>query len=118
MGLTRVSVKIANPSDLDTTETLELLVDSGASHSVIPRAILERLGIQPHSERPIRIADGSIIDRELGGASVKYGDRIGTMDVIFGNPEDSRLLGTLTLESLGLGLDPTREELMELPTLM
>jgi hypothetical protein len=37
--------------------------------------------------------------------------------VIFGEPEDSVLLGALTLESLGLALDPLRRELYPIPLL-
>ena len=36
MGLTHVHMEISNPSDMETTEPIELLVDSGAIYSVIP----------------------------------------------------------------------------------
>jgi hypothetical protein len=38
--------------------------------------------------------------------------------VIFGEPGDANLLGALTLESLGLSLDPLKRELRELPMLL
>ena len=116
MGLTSVDIQIANPSDLDRTETVELLADSGAYLSVVPREILEGLGIRPHSEWRLRLADGSVIVRERGTASIKYGERIGGADVIFGDPGDAHLLGVIALESLGLGLDPIRRELVDIPT--
>ena len=118
MGLASVNIEIANPSELSMTETVELLVDSGAYLSVVPREILEGLGIRPHSERRLRLADGSVIVRERGTASSKYGERIGGADVIFGNPGDAHLLGAIALESLGLGLDPIRRELVDIPTVL
>jgi len=38
--------------------------------------------------------------------------------VIFGQKGDSVLLGALTLEALGLSLDPLRRELKELPMIL
>ena len=76
MGLAHLTIEIANPSNLHVTEKVELLVDSGAVYSVVPRNILERLGIQPHAEQRFRLADGSRILRERGIAGFKYGERI------------------------------------------
>ena len=118
MGLTSVNIEIANPSELSMTETVELLVDSGAYLSVVSREILEGLGIRPHSERRLRLADRSVIVRERGTASFKYGERIGGADVIFGNPGDAHILGVIALESLGLGLDQMRRELVDIPTVL
>jgi predicted aspartyl protease len=118
MGLTHLDIGVGHPSDFDKMETVELLVDSGASYSVVPATILERLGIQPHTEQRFRLADGSRIVRKRGGALFKYGDKTGTADVIFGEPDDSLLLGSFTLEALGLGLDPIRRELVEIPMVL
>ena len=57
----------------------------------------------------------TLIVRKKGGALFKYGSRIGVADVIFGEEEDSLLLGAFSLEALGLALDPMRRELRELP---
>ena len=115
MGLTQVHMEISNPSDMETTEPIELLVDSGAIYSVIPGGLLGKLGIRPYAEQEFRLADGSRIVRKKGMAGFRYGDRTGGADVIFGEPGDSLLLGAFTLESLGLGLDPIRRELVEIP---
>jgi hypothetical protein len=48
----------------------------------------------------------------------RYGDRVGTAVVIFGEEGDHVLLGTFTLEALGLGLDPLRRELLPLPMIL
>ena len=115
MGLTHLEIEVGNPANPEVTEALEFLVDSGAIYSVVPAAVLDRLGIKPLTEQEFRLADGSKIVRKKGVAIFKYGTRIGGADVIFGEEEDSLLLGAFSLEALGLALDPLRRELRELP---
>jgi len=118
MGLTVLEIKIGNPALPDVMEKVEFLVDSGAIYSVVPKSILERLGIKPLAEETYRLTDGSKIVRKKGVALFKYGDRVGGADVIFGEEGDSILLGALTLESMGLTLDPLRRELKPMPMIL
>ena len=118
MGLTVLQIEVGNPAKPETTEEIEFLIDSGAIYSVVPTPILERLGIRPLVEQEFRLANGTKIVRKKGGALFKYQDRIGVADVIFGEEGDSVLLGALTLESLGLSLDPLRRELVPLPMIL
>lgn len=118
MGLTVLQIEVGNPANPEVTEKLEFLIDSGAVYSVVPASILKRLGIKPLNEQEFRLADGSKITRKKGIALFKYEDRIGGADVIFGEKGDSVLLGTFTLEALGLALDPLRRELKPLPMII
>ena len=118
MGLTVLEIEVGNPSTPEVTETIELLIDSGAIYSVVPAPVLERLGIRPLVQQEFRLADGSKITRRKGGTMFKYGDRIGVADVIFGEEGDYTLLGAFTLEALGLSLNPLRRELTPLPMLL
>ena len=111
MGLTTLDIEVGNPANPEVTEKIEFLIDSGAVYSVVPAAILERLGIKPLVEQSFRLADGSRITRQKGIALFKYGELVGGADVIFGEEGDSQLLGAFTLEALGLSLDPLRREL-------
>ncbi len=115
MGITVLSVEVGNPADPEVTERLDFLIDSGATYSVVPLAVLERLQIRPLCEEEFRLADGTRIRRRKGIALFKYGDRVGGADVIFGEEGDSVLLGAMTLEALGLSLDQLRRELKPLP---
>ena len=47
MGLTFLELEVANPARPDVAEKLEFLIDSGATYSVVPAAVLDRLGIDP-----------------------------------------------------------------------
>ena len=118
MGLTFLELEVANPARPDVREKLEFLIDSGAIYSVLPAAVLDRLGIEPMAEQEFRLANGSKIRRRRGFALFRLGDRVGGSDVIFGEAGDSVLLGVLTLESLGFVLDPIRRTLEPLPMIL
>ncbi len=118
MGLTTLRIEIANPAKPAKWESVELLVDSGAIYSVIPASTLRRLGIRSDGKEEFVLADGSRITRRKGLAKFRYNERFGGSDVIFGEPGDSTLLGALTLEALGLSLDPLRRELKPLPMIL
>jgi clan AA aspartic protease len=118
MGLVHVKARVANPARPKKTARVRFLVDSGAVYSVVPGATLRRLGIKPHSSRSFQLADGTQIKRQIGDALfVIDGDRAAS-PVIFGEKGDSTLLGTVSLESLGLMLDPIRRVLKPLPMVL
>jgi len=118
MGLTHVEIEIANPADRRKRVTLRLLVDSGAAYSVVQGSVLRRLGIRPHSRRGFILANGEKIERQAGDALFFHQGQQAASPVIFGKPGDSDLLGTVTLETLGLILDPFRRELKPLPMML
>ena len=118
MGLTFLEIHVGNPATPETTERVEFLIDSGAVHSWVPTPVLERLGISPLDEQEFRLANGTRVTRKKGVALFRYEKRVGGADVIFGEEGDSNLLGSTTLESLGLVLDPLRRELRPLPMVL
>ena len=118
MGLTTMRLRVGNVANPEITEELDFLVDSGAIYSVVPAEVLGRLGVRPLAEQEFRLANGTRIVRKKGVAFFRYGDRVGGADVVFGEPEDALLLGALTLESLGLCLDPLRRELLPVPMIL
>ena len=115
MGLTVLKLEVANPANPDVAETVEFLIDSGALYSMVPRSVLQRLGISPLTIQSFRLANGQAIERQIGVALFKYQGRVGGATVIFGEIDDGTLLGAFTLESMGLSLDPVRRELVPLP---
>ena len=118
MGLTHVEIDIANPASPERTERVRFLVDSGAIRSVVPGILLVNLGIKSIAEDSYLLANGDKITRSRGVALFRYEGRVGGADVIFGQAGDSNLLGVLTLEALGLGLNPLTRELYELPMML
>ncbi len=111
MGVTTLVIDIANPGKPSVTERLEFTVDSGAVYSVVPMAVLRKLRIRPQKRETFRLANGQTIVRWKGGALFKFREYVGFADVIFGEKGDAILLGALSLEALGLSLDPIKREL-------
>ncbi len=118
MGLIHIRLNIANPAKPKRAVELSFLVDSGAVYSVIPSALLRKLGVRPHSKRTFTLADGSEITRKIGDVLFRLDGRQGAAPVIFGEKQDSTLLGTVSLEALGMMLDPMKRELRPLPMLL
>lgn len=118
MALTHIEARIANPARPRRSVRVKLLVDSGAVYSVVPARTLEKLGVKAHSRRTFILADGSEITRRMGDASFRLDGRQGASPVIFGERGDSLLLGAVTLEALGMLLDPLRRELRPLPMVL
>lgn len=75
MGLTYVKIRLSNPADLDRLKVVELLVDSGAMFTSIPRNVLEELGLRPVTRRKLRAYRGTVVERDLGGVVVEHEDR-------------------------------------------
>jgi len=111
MGVTTLAVDVANPAKPEVRQRLEFIVDSGATYSVVPAPVLRRLKIRPLRRETFHLANGAKIVRRKGGALFKLREHVGVADVIFGEEGDATLLGALTLEALGLALDPIRRQL-------
>ena len=115
MGLTRVEAQVANPFDPEKRTTLAFLVDSGAVYSVIPSATLGELGVEPTEERTFFLANGQPVKRLVGEVRVQIEKQSATCVVLFGEKDDTTLLGVTTFENLGLIFDPMRQKIMPLP---
>jgi len=106
MAFMYVTVGISAQPDSETRE-VRLLVDTGAFYSMVPRAIVEELGIARAYRERFRVADGRPVERDVGYAFLHYSDRPpGPTIVVFAEPEDTLVLGVHTLEGLGLQVDP------------
>jgi aspartyl protease family protein len=118
MGLTHIDLEIANPAKPKQRARIEFLIDTGAYYSVVPASVLRKLGIKPHSKRTFTLADGSKITRRLGDVQFRFDGRQGASPVIFGEKDDSILLGSVSLEALGLMIDPLKRQLRPLPMVL
>ena len=109
--MTKVSLKVKNPANPAKVFEGKFLVDSGASYTVVPAKILEKIGIKPHGEEEFSLADGKIIKRKVGSAFYEFQGKMGAAPVLFGEKNDDLLLGAFTLEAIGLTLDPLKRTL-------
>ncbi len=118
MGLTYIQVSVANPARPRRRARLKFLVDSGALYSVVPGSVLRRLGIKRGRTKTFILADGTEVKRSLGQALFRLNGDEAASPVIFGEEGDSNLLGSISLEGMGLMLDPLKRELRPLPMLL
>lgn len=117
MGFTRIDLDVANPADPSKRRSVNLLVDTGALITVIPRRLLEELGIPPHGERRFR-GFGGVIRRQIGGALFWYQGDFTAAPVAFGEEGDTPVLGVTALEGLGYEVDPVNERLVRVESLL
>lgn len=111
MGFTTVEVLVHNPEKPAEYQAVNLLADTGAMYSIIPRHILSELGIKPLHKRLFTLANGERIEREIGGALYRVKEYGGHAPVIFGEEGDKPILGVTALEAMGLQVDPITHEL-------
>jgi clan AA aspartic protease len=111
MGLTEVTVEVSNPRDQTHWQKLDLIADTGAIFSVIPRSILDQLGISPYAEETFTLANGSEIRRPMGDVFIRIDGKARTVPTIFGEPTDTPLLEVTALEILGYAVDPRTRKL-------
>ena len=110
MGIFNVYIGVGHPEGSDFEQVLAL-VDTGATHSVMPASLLEGLGISPAIQRPVRLAEGRRAMHDIGQGRFSYRGEEWTCPVVFG-PEDQYLLGATTLEAFALVVDPNGKELI------
>ena len=114
MGSFRVDVEIENPARPGERRTLtSVLVDTGAELSWVPAATLESLGIERYNKSRFRQADGTILERWVGGAYIHVAGKRTSDDVVFGEPGDLVLLGSRTLEGLNFRIEPVTKQLVD-----
>ncbi len=112
MGMFEVNVKLANLAAPSQTEDLTLLVDTGATLSWIPRAILEKLGVKAFSRLPFTLADGRRLERDTTAVLLTIDGRKAPVQVAFGEDGEEAVLGATSLEGLGFMVDPIGEKLI------
>lgn len=115
MGSFVVPVEVANVVNKEF-QTVEALVDTGASYSKLPASLLEGMAIEPTGEEAFVLADGEVRTYAVGYALFRYGGKERPSTVIFGG-EEVFLLGAITLQELGLSVDAYNERLVDTPEL-
>ena len=116
MGTFRVNLWVGNLFT-DAGTTVEALVDTGATYSMIPGSVLAELGILPVESRTSRIADGSRVEMQTSWARFSAEGLNAVVRVSFG-PEGVYLLGATTLEDMGLAVDPVDQRLITQESLL
>ncbi len=117
MGTFRQQIQIAlTPGG--PYRTVEALVDTGATYTWIPQSLLQEIGAHPEYQMPFILADGRQIEKDMTTIRVRVDGRERYSPCIFGDDGTDPLLGVVTLEEMGLGVDPVNRRLIPVPGLL
>jgi clan AA aspartic protease len=116
MGLTYIEAAVAGPEN--GFHTLSFLVDSGASFTVLPAKVWKKLGLEPKRTMEFTLADGTRIKRKVSECLFRYGEQEAHTPVVLGESKDQAIAGTITLEILGLVLNPFDRTLRPMKAMM
>ena len=91
--------------------TVRMLVDTGATFSVISQALARAVGIKRlRRSVPVTLADGRRVKLDAGVAIVRIEGREAPATILVSDVEEP-ILGVETLEALGLTVDPRKRRL-------
>jgi clan AA aspartic protease len=116
MGLTFIRATVAGAKG--RKRSLRFLVDSGASYTVLPLKVWKALGLRSKRSLTFTLADGTELHRDVAECLVRYNGLEAHTPVVLGEPGDQPLLGVLTLEILGLVLNPFTRTLQPMKLMM
>ena len=91
--------------------TVEFLVDSGATYTLLPEKDWKAIGLKPKRKMTFTLADGTKVERRISECHLSLLLGEGHTPVILGEAGDEALLGAVTLEILGLVLNPFKRSL-------
>jgi predicted aspartyl protease len=87
------------------------MVDTGAIDCLVPADELKKAGVDVEGNDTYELASGELVEYPFGFGRVSFmGDETVTR-IIFGPPECEPLIGVVTLESMGIGVDPVSRTL-------
>jgi len=114
VGIFRTILGIESITDRGrVTELAGTLVDTGSEFTWVPRTLLESLGIAAERRQAFIVADGRVVERDVGFAIVHAGGFATADDVVFAETGDLVLLGVRSLEGLNLRVDVVAKRFIE-----
>lgn len=116
MGVTHVEGTVRGPQGAEAT--VRLLVDSGATYTLLPHGVWQAVGLSPQRTVAFALADGTQVVRQISECHISLPQGQGHTPVILGEPGDEALLGAVTLEILGVVLNPFTRELQPMRMLL
>jgi clan AA aspartic protease len=116
MGATYIEGTVTGPTGKKVTA--RFLVDSGATYTLLPKPDWEQIGLQAKRTELFALADGTTIERKVSEGHIALPQGEAHTPIILGEPGDEPLLGVITLEILGLVLNPFNRTLQPMRLLL
>lgn len=112
MGTFRVEATVANLGDSTMRATVALLVDTGATWTTLPDDIAAHIGAAALGTRRVRLADRRVEEWPAAAIHIILDGHEGPTFCLIGPRGGPALLGAVTLEELGLVVDPAAPRLV------
>jgi clan AA aspartic protease len=112
MGLTFIEGEVAGKRK--KSAKVKFLLDSGATYTLLPEPVWKEIGLKPKRSMTFTLADGTEVERQISESYIRLPQGEGHTPVILGEPGDEALLGSVTLEMLGLILNPFKRTLQKM----
>ena len=117
MGTFKVLIQIGGPSGTEF-QPVDALVDTGASHTMLPGNLLTNLGVAVLEQVAFQLADERTVEYDVGEARIRLDGRERTTLVVFGPDNAEPLLGATTLQLFNMAVDTIGERLFSVPGLL
>lgn len=106
MGISYVVATVRHPTRQGSGLRVRCLVDTGAIFTVLPQQIWQKLRLEELESAEFTLADGTVMRRGVSEARFTIQGRSRTSPVVLGEAGEAALLGAVTLETLGLMVNP------------
>jgi predicted aspartyl protease len=116
MGIVYIEGVATGPTGKQAT--VNFLVDSGATYTLLPEKQWQALELKPKRDALFTLADGTRLERPISECHLALPQGDAHTPVILGHAEDEPLLGVVTLEILGLVLNPFNRTLQPMRMLL
>ncbi len=116
MGVVYIEGAVTGPTGKQARG--RFLVDSGATYTLLPHDVWSAVELTPKRAVRFTLADGTTIERQVSECHISLPQGEGHTPVILGEPGDEALLGVVTLEILGLVLNPFTRTLQPMRMLL
>lgn len=116
MCAAHVTVTIRNPADRAREWRGSLRYDTAAKVSLVPRPLLDAIGLTAKGARAYELPDGTLVEMDITTAELEVMDEIVGGTIIMGDADAEPLLGVTALESVGIEVDPNNQRLKRLPS--
>jgi len=117
VGHVNIKLKLANPIELEKSIEELAIVDTGATFTTLPLSIAKNLNLNVIGK--IKVKTATKIDQlDQSYAYIEINNKKTVTPVLISKTLDRILIGVITLEALGLAVDPTTGQLKEAEILL
>ena len=117
MGTFTVSIQVGDLPG-ERFVDMEALVDTGSTYTVLPKEVLDQLGIAQEGQRSFELGDDRVVEYPIGYARLRLEGDETIVLVVVGAEGVDPLLGATALENFSLAVDPIHQRLVPVPALL